>query len=137
MYGQGNRVWINNGTGTFTDSGQSLGASHSRGVSLGDVDGDGDLDAFIANSHNQGNKVWRNDGSGNFSDSGQSLGTSYSHKVKLDDVDDDGDLDAFITNGGNQSNNRGGGLLGKRPLSRAWHHFKGLLDDVVMFSSAW
>ncbi len=42
-------------------SGQSLGSSSSQGVSLGDVDDDGDLDAFVSNS-NQGNKVWINDG---------------------------------------------------------------------------
>ena len=33
----------------FTDSGQSLGDHRSYDVTLGDVDGDGDLDAFVAN----------------------------------------------------------------------------------------
>jgi hypothetical protein len=46
-------------------------------VALGDLDSDGDLDAFVAND-NQGNRVWTNDGSGTFSDSGQSLGSSAS-----------------------------------------------------------
>ena len=50
------------------DSGQSLGSSTSRDVSLGDVDGDGDLDAFVANQF-QGNRVWLNDGSGSFTNS--------------------------------------------------------------------
>lgn len=33
-------VWLNNGTGIFTDSGQTLGNSSSRHVSIGDLDGD-------------------------------------------------------------------------------------------------
>jgi hypothetical protein len=57
------------GGGTFTDSGQALGNGDSEDVALGDVDGDGDLDAVVANS-GQHNRVWRNDGSGTFTDSG-------------------------------------------------------------------
>ena len=56
----GNKVWVNDGSGTFTNSGQSLGSSASREVELGDVDNDGDLDAFVANFSNQSNKVWIN-----------------------------------------------------------------------------
>jgi len=82
---------------TFTDSGQSLGASNSYIGSLGDVDGDGDLDAFVANRY-QANKVWINEGNGNFTDSGQSLGSSGSYGASLGDIDDDGDLDAFVAN---------------------------------------
>ncbi len=55
-----NRVWLNQGSGTFTDSGQALGNHSSRGVTLGDVDGDGDLDAFVANA--DANRVWLNQG---------------------------------------------------------------------------
>jgi len=81
----------------FVDSGQSLGSSESFGVALGDVDGDGDLDAFVANQADP-NKVWLNDGNGIFTDSGQSLGSSDSFGVALGDVDGDGDLDAFVAN---------------------------------------
>jgi len=38
-------------------------------VTLGDLDGDGDLDAWVANL-SQANRVWLNDGSGTFTDSG-------------------------------------------------------------------
>src|SRR5262249_58125089 len=37
------------GTGIFRDSGQSLPNLDSRSVALGDLDGDGDLDAIVAN----------------------------------------------------------------------------------------
>ena len=87
-------------TGTFMDSGQNLGSSDSFGVELGDVDGDGDIDAFVVNQGTQPNKVWINDGTGNFTDSGQSLGNSESRGVKLRDLDGDGDLDAFVANNG-------------------------------------
>jgi len=86
------------GSGIFVDSGQSLGGSYSAGVALGDVDEDGDLDAFVANWSSQANKVWLNDGSGTFTDSGQNLGSSSSKDVELGDVDGDGDLDAFVVN---------------------------------------
>jgi len=88
---------------TFTGSGQSLGSSTSIEASLGDVDDDGDLDAFVANL-DQANKVWINDGNGTFTNSGQSLGASDSVGISLGDVDDDGDLDAFVTNYNNQAN---------------------------------
>ena len=91
-----NRVFTNDGSGMFSDSGQALGSSESRNVALGDLDGDGDLDAYVAN---QGiNRVWINDGGGVFSDSGQVLGANDSHDVLLGDLDGDGDLDAFVTN---------------------------------------
>ena len=93
-----------NPQGIFTDSGQNLGSSNSTNISLGDVDGDGDLDAWVANRFNQPNKVWLNDGAGQFTDSGQNLGSSRSQNISLGDVDGDGDLDAFVANGIDQPN---------------------------------
>ncbi|MHC4622373.1 MAG: FG-GAP-like repeat-containing protein [Planctomycetota bacterium] len=97
IYSCANKVWLNNGNGTFIVSGQNLGSSVSRGAALGDVDGDGDLDAFTAN-FGSGNKVWLNDGHASFIDSGQSLGSSLSYAVALGDLDADGDLDGFVAN---------------------------------------
>ncbi len=42
-------------------------------MALADLDGDGDLDAFLVNGKNEGqasNTVWLNDGAGHFRDSG-------------------------------------------------------------------
>jgi len=94
-YEQANKVWLNDGDGTFTVGG-SYGSYESFGISLGDLDGDGDLDAFVAN--NGANKIWLNDGNGTFIDSGESYGNSSSHNIRLGDLDGDGDLDAFAVN---------------------------------------
>jgi hypothetical protein len=83
----------------FVDSGQNLGNNTSYDAVLSDLDGDGDLDAFVAN-HDKPNKVWLNNGLGKFSDSGQSLGNYFSLDAGLGDLDGDGDLDAFLTNYG-------------------------------------
>ena len=113
---QPNEVWLNGGGGqggtvvTFSDSGQALGSLRSKGVALGDLDGDGDLDAFIANGNAfdgsgvSPNKVWFNDGLANFTDSGQALGVRDSEAVALGDLDGDGDLDVFVANNDGQPN---------------------------------
>jgi len=92
-----NQVYLNDGTGVFSDTGQTLGDAASLDVTLGDLDGDGDLDAFVANK-SASNCIWENDGHGQFIDSEQSLGVAQSYGVYLGDVDGDGDLDAFVSN---------------------------------------
>ena len=93
----GNMVWLNDGTGHFTDSEQRLGNSDGHAIALGDLDGDGDLDAFVGNAHfGRADEVWLNDGDGQFTNSGQRLGDANTRTVVLDDVDRDGDLDAFV-----------------------------------------
>jgi len=46
--------------GRFSDSGLRLGNGISYGMDLGDLDGDGDLDAFVANNDSP-NAVWLNE----------------------------------------------------------------------------
>jgi hypothetical protein len=77
------------------DSGQRLGHSSSWGVDLGDVDGDGDLDALVANEWKGVTRVWLNDGSAGFSDGGLDLGQAFD--ARLGDLDGDGDLDALVS----------------------------------------
>ena len=80
---------------TFMESDQDLGLAETVQVCLGDLDGDGDLDAVFADPMKTASAVWLNDGFGGFVDTGQEL-TKYGHGVGLADLDGDGDLDAFI-----------------------------------------
>jgi hypothetical protein len=89
-----NEIWLNDGNGIFTDSGQRLGEQRSYSVALGDLDADGDLDVFVGNMG--ADEIWFNNGDGTFSDSGQRLGDSLTRYLYLNDLDGDGDLDAFI-----------------------------------------
>ena len=93
-----NQVWFNPAgtSGLFNFSGQAFGDSHSTAVALGDLDGDGDLDAFIVRDRARPTKVWLNSGVGQFMDSGQNLGADSANAVALGDLDGDGDLDAFV-----------------------------------------
>ena len=57
---QSKRVWLNDGAGNFRDSGERIGPpSWGWSVSLGDLDRDGTLDAFVGNL-NRPNEFWLN-----------------------------------------------------------------------------
>ena len=98
-----NRLYVNDGSGVFED----VTLTHfpedhdnSRGMALGDVDGDGDLDFMFAHRSGQ-NRLYLNDGSGVFSDATEIRFPTYSDwslDVALGDVDADRDLDILVAN---------------------------------------
>jgi hypothetical protein len=77
---------------------QSLDVINSSDVDLGDLNGDGYMDAFISMFDEQGNRVFLNDKTGKLTDSGQRLGNFKSCSVELGDLNGDGYLDAFVAN---------------------------------------
>ena len=113
MAGDPSQIWFNDsgvqgGTpGTFSESEQQLDSQPGDTVALGDLDGDGDLDIYLAvgASFSAEDKVWLNDGGlqggtpGTFTDSGLLFSDLFSSGIGLGDLDSDGDLDAFVTHG--------------------------------------
>jgi uncharacterized repeat protein (TIGR03803 family) len=104
------RVYLNDGHGRFRDTGQRLGdgtigTGQLAKISLGDIDGNGTIDAITAGWRwppgNNGpcpNRVWLNDGAGNFHESGQLLeeGDSHVHGLDMADLNSDGRPDLVM-----------------------------------------
>ena len=91
----------------FENHRSCLGMNRPNAAALGDLNGDGTLDVFLANGwmlvdgQPQGytpNEVWFNDGLGHFADSGQRLGDDQSFAVVLGDLNGDDFLDAVVGN---------------------------------------
>ena len=121
---QANVVYRNEGGGRFADRSRETGVSGHRqpslGVVLGDYDGDGDQDLYVAND-GYPNVHYRNDGRWRLTEVAAWAGTAYSEDGRLQagmgaasgDYDGDGDLDLFVTNFSDDVNtlyqNQGGG----------------------------
>jgi hypothetical protein len=86
------------GSGIFGSGSDLAVSNHLTSVVVGDLDGDGDLDAVLGNAGGTTVNVRLNDGSGTFgSGSNPSAGPSP-ERVALGDVDGDGDLDLLTAN---------------------------------------
>jgi hypothetical protein len=82
------RVWINDGNGVFTPTGQNFGGSNTAALAQGDWDGDGDLD-FIEGNFQQPNRFFLNRGDGKF-DKFQETGGSDTTALAVADLNRDG-----------------------------------------------
>ena len=79
----------------FAPLGDGYGSTTTFQIVLGDLDGDGDLDAVFTNQGIARSRVLLNDGMGIFDDTDPKL-TTQGHGADLGDLDSDGDLDLFI-----------------------------------------
>src|ERR1035437_4124780 len=103
-----NRLYHNNGNGTFTDVTERAGvagAGYGMGVAVGYYDNDGWPDLFLANVN--GNQLFHNNGNGTFTDVTAKAGLSgathngrkmWSISVGWFDYNRDGLLDLFVVN---------------------------------------
>jgi len=144
-----NFLFINDGTGHFTESAIERGVAYnaygeenaSMGVDCGDVDHDGWLDFYMTAYEDELAVLYRNIGDGYFEDvtrlTGAGEGT-YAHVnwgIGLVDLDNDGDLDVFIANGHTEDN------IDARSAATAWRvrnlvlmndgkgHFRNITDE--------
>ncbi len=100
-------VWLNNGAGGFSLK-QKLGSGNSKAVAFGDVDHDGDLDAFVTGTPLSldagGNRLWLNTGKGTFKPGEPLKGDNNlnGQAVAIGDIDSDldHDVDIFVGNNG-------------------------------------
>jgi enediyne biosynthesis protein E4 len=119
--GVADRLFRNNGNGTFTDVSRQAGIANPAGKGLGvtvcDFDRDGDTDIYIANDMVR-NFLYRNDGNGTFVDVAYAAGVGFDSNgkpqagmgVDCADVDGNGLPDIFVTNFSEELNTLYGNL---------------------------
>ncbi len=97
-----NRLFENQGDGTFRDVTEHSGVGHTGfgvGCAVGDYDLDGDPDLYITNFGP--NALYRNEGDGSFRDvttAAQVADPRWGTAAIFEDIDRDGDLDLFVIN---------------------------------------
>lgn len=105
-----NRLYLNKGNFQFEDITESAGVAGTKtwstGVTMVDINADGYLDIYVANSgdvegDNKANELFINNGDGTFTESAQEYGldnSGYSTQAIFFDFDLDGDLDCYLLN---------------------------------------
>ena len=111
---QTSTLWWNNGDGTFTNGTATANVgtdSFGMGSTVGDYDGDGDLDWFVTSIYDDflpttpprdGNRLYQNNGDRTFTDVTDVAGVREGYwgwGAVFADLDNDGDLDLPHTNG--------------------------------------
>ena len=123
------RLFRNNGDGSFDDVTDRAGVGIAEGAGLGvagaDFTGDGRQDFYVAND-GSANHLWVNRGDGTFADGALLAGVAFNAEgqpegsmgIAAADPDGDGDLDLFVTNITGESHayyeNGGGGRFEDR-----------------------
>jgi hypothetical protein len=110
LEGEANRFFENLGGGRFRDATEEAGLAdvglyYSFGVAALDVDGDLDLDLYVANDSNP-NYLYLNDGTGHFEETGLWSGAALDAEgnaqggmgLAAGDADGDGDPELLVTN---------------------------------------
>ena len=107
--GMADRLFRNNGNGSFTDVSRAAGIANPAGKGLGvtvcDFDRDGDPDIYVANDMVR-NFLYKNNGNGTFTDVAYAAGVGFDGNgkpqagmgVDCGDVDANGLPDLFVTN---------------------------------------
>ncbi len=128
-----NRLFVNNGNGTYTDMAATYGVQvkyQSWSADLGDINNDGDMDLVITN-HDHTIQLFENDGTGNFTEITTGSGleiTGFFLQSKFVDFDNDGFIDLLVSGGierffRNDGDNTFTEMTGVFPSPKAMHSF--------------
>jgi len=122
--GIADKLYINNGNGTFTDRAATWGVAAvqmGKGVAVGDYNKDGWPDLYVTSAGTPGSigackhRLYRNNGNGTFTDVAAAAGVQCTAAVEdgwgaaFGDYDRDGDLDLYVA--GFADNNSGNKLF--------------------------
>jgi hypothetical protein len=120
-----NRLYRNLGGGKFRDETARSGLGfrgYCHGITVGDIDRDGDPDVFLSNYG--GDALYLNNGDGTFTETGQAAGifraSTWSSSAAFLDHDGDGDLDLYVSRYGDWQYPRDDSFCGdlKRQIRR-------------------